>query len=203
MFAINTSDETIQHVPSGDRWTRYAMYLQHNSQTDSVASAFRQARQFADYFMILSYVQRSNCFDAPYIMLVDDDVRPCNCLTDYMRRILDWLQSSVREWRIARFSIGTNGLLLQCSHLPHLLHMLEHRWRYAQDFTFAIDYEMRFVVVVSMSSKLQSKSCSFCFANSLWAMPYPSAPIKESLEFTSRFTLFRFSICMWLVFTLR
>lgn len=143
MFAINTSDQSVTHLPSGQRWTRYAMYLQHNSQTDAVASAFRQARQFADYFMILSYVQQSNCFGARNIMLVDDDVRPCNCLTDYLKRILDWLEQSVHDWRIARFSIGTNGLVMQCSHLPNLLQFLAQRWRNASDFTFAIDYELR------------------------------------------------------------
>lgn len=172
LFAVNAITESVTHVRSGAQWPRYTPPASaHRNSVHGAESGRRQARQFADFYQILTFVERERCFGAPLVMLSDDDVRPCPCLAEFVRRLLRWLDD-VPDWRVARFSIGTNGLVVPCALLGALTAFLGERWRGAapehRNFTHAIDFEI-----------------------ALWAMPYQQAPIAETHEYTLRYALLR------------
>jgi hypothetical protein len=171
LFVVDVDAESITHVRSGSQWDRVSKeHISPARRFASDSSALRQSRQFADFYSILSFVEREQCFRSAFVMLSDDDVRPCACLEHHMRQVVRWLDESVTDWRLARFSVGTNGLLMRCAALSSLVAFLGARWLSAtpatSNFTHAIDYEI-----------------------ALWAMPWLRAPPSKSREYVSRYTL--------------
>jgi hypothetical protein len=158
--------ESITHESTGFSWGRVSVGPDstRNPTTshspNGGASTLRQMRQYTDLLAILTFTSYASCFSSAHVMLVDDDAVMCQCLPRYLRRVLQWLSNV--SWRMARFSVGTNGIVLPCDKLPHVIDFLHSRW-VVSNFSCAIDLEL-----------------------SNWALPFMGAPIGESREYVLR-----------------
>jgi len=99
--------------------------------------ANRQRQQASDLGVILRDFGATGCGGSPVFMLVDDDVVPCIGFDSYfmwVRAIMD--RSDVR---VARTSMGTNGLLFRCADMAGLADEISRRLAYRGPDRVAID----------------------------------------------------------------